>query len=115
MGYIQVATARVRIALKNTAFFLMLLFAPLLVSCEQDECKSYSEFTCKEIEEANYNVYFYFPDSEKEYYLGEAAGLSGCGDTASGYAETKNLTSNKDWSYICCMIAKGSSCYEKHR
>lgn len=80
-----------------------------------DECKSYSDFTCKEIETADYNVYFFFPNGEKDYHLGKVKGLPACGDTAWDYATSKNLTSNKDWSYICCMIAKGSSCYEKHK
>lgn len=79
-----------------------------------DECSDYSDFSCSEIQEATYNVYFYFPNN-KEYYLGVANGLSQCGDIAYDYAASKNLSRNREWSYICCMKAKGSECYEKHR
>lgn len=34
---------------------------------------------------------------------------------ARGYAASKNLKGNGEWGYICCMRAKGSECYEKHR
>jgi hypothetical protein len=46
----------------------------VLASCG-DECRSYSSFSCKQIEAADYNIYFYFP-SGTEQYLGEAKGLS---------------------------------------
>ena len=32
-----------------------------------------------------------------------------------GLAADKKLSYNNDWSYVCCMITKDSSCYEKHR
>jgi hypothetical protein len=50
---------------------------------------------------------FYFP-SGTEQYLGEAKGLSQCGQRAHGFAASKNL-SRGNWSYVCCMSAKGSS------
>ena len=79
-----------------------------------DECSDYSDFSCGEIQDASYNVYFYFPN-DKEYYLGVAEGLSQCGDMAYSYAESKNMSVQTKWNYICCMKAKGSECYEKHR
>jgi hypothetical protein len=93
---------------------LVAIAASLLITGCSDECSSYSDFSCKEIQKAPYNVYFYFPN-DKEYYLGKADGLDQCGSMAYSYAATKNLSSNREWSYICCMIAKGSDCYEKHR
>lgn len=86
----------------------------LLITGCGDECSSYSDFSCKEIQKAPYNVYFYFPN-DSEYYLGTADGLDECGSKAYSYAASKNLSGNREWSYICCMIAKGSDCYEKHR
>jgi hypothetical protein len=80
-----------------------------------DECSSYSSFTCKQIETADYNVVFSFPKGTETYQLGQAKGLSQCGQIAHSYAASKNLSRNDGWSYACCMIAKGSSCYEKHR
>jgi hypothetical protein len=87
----------------------------LLGSC--DECREYSSYSCKQIETADYNVIFYFQESGTEQYLdlGQAKGLSQCGQRAHGFAASKNLSRGDNWSYVCCMIAKGSSCYEKHR
>jgi len=94
-------------------YLLYCVFALYLVGCS-DECSSYSDFSCDEIEDASYNVYFYFPNN-KEYPLGMANGLSQCGSVAYSYAASKNLSRSDGWSYICCMKAKGSECYEKHR
>ena len=91
----------------------IILIALMLSGCS-DECSSYSDFSCSEIQKANYNVYFYFPNN-KEYYLGVANGLGQCGSLAYNYASSMNLSGNREWSYICCMKAKGSECYEKHR
>ncbi len=83
-----------------------------LAGCK-DECRSYSDFTCKEIDRADYNVYFYYPSGE-ERYLGAASGLGACGSAAWSFAEHEKVN-RSDWSYVCCMKAKGSECYEKHR
>lgn len=91
---------------------LYLLLVTLLVGC--DECRKYSSFSCSQVQSASYNVYFYYP-SKKEEYLGRAEGLSQCGALAHGFARSKNLSGNSEWGYICCMRAKGSECYEKHR
>jgi hypothetical protein len=80
-----------------------------------DQCSSYSDFSCEEIDKATYNVLFYFPDNRKEYNLGVATGLDACGDLAHNYAASKGLSHNREWNYVCCMKAKGSECYEKHR
>jgi hypothetical protein len=53
-------------------------------SCsESDKCREYSSFTCKQIETADYNVYFYFnkknedeSDKRPPTYLGQVKGLS---------------------------------------
>lgn len=100
--------------MRNLQLFFLIASSLLIFSCKKDECREYSDYTCKEIKKADYNVYFYFP-SGSEKYLGQTKGLESCGSMAWGYAGEKNLTSNRDWGYICCMIAKGSSCYEKHR
>ena len=99
--------------LRGLMNFSVVLTAAFTSGCG-DECSSYSDFSCSEIQKASYNVYFYFPDNS-EYYLGSAEGLSQCGSVAYSYAASKNLTSNREWTYICCMKAKGSECYEKHR
>jgi hypothetical protein len=46
----------------------------LLGSCS-DECSSYSSFSCKQIEAADYNVIFFFP-SGTDQNLGRVQGLS---------------------------------------
>ena len=91
----------------------ILLIAFMLSACG-DECSSYSDFSCDKIAEADYNVYFYYPNGY-EKYLGQTRGLKSCGAMSWGYATQKNLSNNSEWGYVCCMIAKGSSCYEKHR
>ena len=99
----------------NKIYNIVVLFIIIITlsSCG-DECSSYSDYSCSKIEKADYNVYFYFPN-QTEVNLGEANGLSSCGSMARSYAYEKQLSDNNEWSYICCMIAKGSSCYEKHR
>src|SRR5262249_34475579 len=89
-----------------------MMLASVVASCG-DECTSYSSFSCKQIEAANYNVYFYFP-SGHEQYLGEAEGLQQCGQRARSFAAAKRV-SDESWGYICCMIARGRFWYEKHR
>ncbi|MFA4994178.1 MAG: hypothetical protein WC521_02615 [Bdellovibrionales bacterium] len=93
---------------------LILFVTVLLLQGCGDECSSYSDFTCGQIEKAKYNAYFYFPDG-REYFLGETQGLSSCAGKARSYAASKEMSFNDNWSYICCMIAKGSGCYEKHK
>ena len=92
---------------------LIVFFSPLFNQhlSFQQSCK---DFSCSEIQEATYNIYFYFPNNQ-ESYLGVANGLSQRGDVAYDYATSKNLSRNREWGYICCMKAKGSECYEKHR
>jgi hypothetical protein len=88
------------------------MLASVVASCG-DECSSYSSFSCKQIEAADYNVYFYFPSGD-EQYLGQANGLRQCSQNAHSFAASKKLSQER-WGYICCMIARGSACYEKHR
>jgi hypothetical protein len=92
---------------------LLLLIVVSLFGCG-DKCSEYSDFSCTEIDKAPYNVYFYYPSGTEEF-LGQAQGLSQCGNLARSFASSKDLNSNNEWSYICCMRAKGSECYEKHR
>jgi hypothetical protein len=79
-----------------------------------DECSTYSEFSCEQIQNAEYNVYFTFPSGSEPYHVGQVSGLQECGAVAHNYAAYKEV-STADWGYVCCMIARGSSCYEKHR
>lgn len=95
------------------ALALCLVIAFTAAGCG-DECREYSDFSCKQIERASYNVYFYYPSGTEEY-LGRADGLSQCGSVAHSFAASKRLQGNRDWGYVCCMRAKGSECHEKHR
>jgi hypothetical protein len=88
---------------------LLVLAGQTLASCG-DECSSYSKHTCAEIESANYNVYFYFPNGE-EKALGSASGLQQCSAIAGDYAISTGAPKN----WICCMATANSSCEEKHR
>ena len=62
-------------------------------------------------EDVSVNAYFYFPD-DREVFLGRYKGASSCQVAARNYASSKNMSS-ANWSYICCTIEKGSSCYRK--
>ena len=88
---------------------IILVSLATLTACG-DECSTYSKYSCSQIENADYNVYFYFPDGS-EKYLGQASGLSQCSATAGNYANQTGAP--KSW--ICCMATASSSCEEKHR
>ena len=93
---------------------VMLLTLFYLISCDSDSCREYSDYTCKELENSKYNVYFYFPN-DYEVYLGVSESLSGCGNAAYDYAYSKKLKKSDNWDYICCLKTKNSQCAEKHR
>jgi len=73
------------------------------------------ELPLSRYEDVYVNVYFYFPEGEKEYYLGRTKGASSCGSMAHSYAYSKGLSGNSEWSYICCTEEGGSDCYRKIR
>jgi len=98
----------------RTKVILVYVFLLICLSACGDECTKYSDFNCEQIQEATYNAYFYYPNGS-EVYLGIAEGLGQCGSMAHYFASSKALSGNRNWSYICCMKAKGSECYEKHR
>ncbi len=91
----------------------LIVLVGILAACG-DECSDYSDFSCDEIQSATYNIYFYYPNGEEEF-LGTNKGLNQCGTKSYRFAASKGLGNNNEWSYICCMQAKGSECYEKHR
>lgn len=93
--------------------YILVIIIGVFLFRSSDECKSYSDFTCKQIQDAKYNVYFYYPN-QTEVYLGRAEGLESCNYISRQFASQKKLLGS-NWGYICCMVAKGSSCYEKHR
>lgn len=79
----------------------------------RDSCRQYSDYTCNQLENSPYNVYFYWPNNHEEY-LGQSSSLSQCGDMAVNFSYSKEVQ-NENWGYICCLITKTSSCAEKHR
>lgn len=85
----------------------------LIPSCT-DSCRQYSDYTCAQLEKKTYNVYVYAP-SGREYHAGKRVGLEACGLAAWNFAGANNFSRSNDWSYICCLETKDSSCAEKHR
>lgn len=79
-----------------------------------DECRSYSDFSCSQIERASYHVHFSMPGGQQQY-LGRTDGLKSCGSIAYSFASSKGMQRGDGWGYVCCMEANGSNCYEKHR
>lgn len=99
---------------KCVGFAAIGIVASLLVGCG-DACREYSDYSCKEIDKATYNVHFSFPNSDRDYFLGTVNGLSACGSTAYGYAASKGLSRDSGWGFVCCMKTEKSECAEKHR
>ena len=98
-----------------TAVFVVVSVA----GCGSDPCREYSAYTCEQLEDQTYNVYYYDVSRgsglDQELYLGEANGLEGCGTIAYAVADTRADEREGDWSYICCLQTEQSSCAEKHR
>lgn len=92
-------------------FLLTIAGLIFLSSCSNDSCRSYSDYTCSELENSSYEVYVWYSPSEwgdDPTYLGTSGTLSGCRSMA-------NNTYRKIDDYICCLKTKSSSCAEKHR
>lgn len=66
------------------------------------------------LERADFNAYFYYPDSQREESLGLVKGISACQSAAGGRARALNMSTAR-WSYICCKKTSTSSCESKHR
>lgn len=80
-----------------------------------DSCLSYSDYTCKQLENSKYNVYVWLAPSklgDDPFTVGVSNSLSSCASMARNYSYEKNRTMD---DYICCLITKNSSCAEKHR
>lgn len=103
----------------RAAAFLSLMCTFPLVSCSTDDCKKYSRFTCSELQEKKYNVFYYEEPASggemKETFLGEVNGLNSCGTTARTAAFAREDRRQGEWSYICCLKTDTDSCLEKHR
>ena len=93
---------------------LVIVTAVLLLSACGDRCREYSDFSCSYLDKATYTVVFSYPNSDRSETLATVDGLSACGSVAHSFAESHHMT-NANWGYVCCLHAKGSTCYEKHR
>jgi hypothetical protein len=82
----------------------ILIAAAMLPACEDENMSS-----------KTFNVFFYYPSTMREEYLGEVRGLSQCGASASARAAALEMNRDAGWSYICCLKTASSSCAEKHR
>jgi hypothetical protein len=67
------------------------------------------------LERADFNAYFYYPESQREEYLGLVKGISACQAAAGAKARSLNMTASTKWQYICCKKTPTSSCESKHR
>jgi hypothetical protein len=94
---------------RNFALMLGIVSCLLIAACDNDDTLPLSQY-----EKVDVNVYFYFPDN-KEVFLGTTRGASSCGSMSHAYAASKGLSRSDRWSYICCVIRKGSQCYNKIR
>jgi hypothetical protein len=64
-----------------------------------DECSSYSEFSCEQIQNADYNVEFNIPSGTKIYHLGQAksAGM-GKGPKSEKFASGVKRVPSRQWA-----------------
>jgi len=69
----------------------------------------------EDLERADFNAYFYFPDNNREEFLGRVKGLSACQRAAGARATSLNMSRSSGWSYICCKKTSSSSCESKHK
>ena len=69
---------------------------------------------CAQPEDATYNVQFEYPNNRREYFLGQVHGIKTCRTLARAHAVEMQVVESR-WSYTCCMVARGSSCLERHR
>ena len=69
----------------------------------------------EDLERADFNAYFYYPDNNREEFLGLMTGLSACQRAAAGRATSLNMSRSSGWSYICCKKTSSSSCESKHK
>ncbi len=88
------------------ADFFDFLFGP-------EPCKVGTEYTCSELENAQYIVYFYSPDKE-EKYIGLARNLATAKIISVQYANSLNLSRDSGWTTTFCLKTKSSECAEKH-
>ena len=86
------------------AGILVLAICTLLSSCGDEN-----------LEKAEFNAYFYYPNSQREEYLGVVRGLSACQSAASSRAYSLRMDGSAGWSYICCKQTSKSSCESKHK
>ena len=88
------------------ADFFDFLFGP-------EPCKVGTEYTCSELENAQYNVYFYSPDKE-EKNIGLARNLATAKIKSVQYTNSLNLSRDSGWTTTFCLKTKSSECAEKH-
>ena len=87
-----------------TALSFAVLLAGGLTGCGEEN-----------LERADFNAYFYYPDNNREEFLGLVTGLSACQRAASARAASLNMSRSTGWSYICCKKTSSSSCESKHK
>lgn len=85
-------------------FFVVAIAGALVTSC-----------TPESLETTEFNAYFYYPDTNREEYLGVVRGISACQSAAAARARSLNMTASTRWSYICCKQTRTSSCASKHK
>lgn len=67
------------------------------------------------LEKAEFNAYFYYPNTQREEYLGLVRGLSACQSAASSRAYSLRMDRSVPWSYFCCKKTSKSNCESKHK
>jgi hypothetical protein len=103
------------LSMKTLALTVIAVFAGLLLSACENKCSPGSAYSCSQLAEKDFNVFFIFPGDNKEAYLGLAKGLDQCRSTALRYAGEQKLSLGSGWSQVCCLKTTDSECAEKLR
>jgi len=95
-------------------FLALIALVFILYKCNSDD-KPPEVLPLSSYEDVYVNVWFWFPNKENGYNLGQTKGAASCGDIAYNYAASKGLKDNAGWSYVCCTEEGESDCYRKIR
>lgn len=94
--------------------FALVVALSVLAGCSKP-CHEATSYTCAELEDVVYNVYYSEEGASEEVWIGRSRGLQNCGSDAHRYAAGRGKKADDSWSYICCLRTEKSECAEKHR
>lgn len=102
-------------SMKILILSVIALFAGLLLFAYGNKCSPDSTYSCEQLADKDFNVFFIFPGDNKETYLGLVNGLDQCRNAALQYAGEQKLSLGSGWSQACCLKTADSECAESFK